>query len=450
VNVSVTDVSELRKELTVSLTSAELVEEEQVLLKEFQKQAKVPGFRQGKAPFPMLRQRFRKTLQEELGKKVMARAYQFAVEDRDLKVFNIVEAQPVEEIDTTRDLAVDLTVDLTPEFELPTYKGLETKVPSTEVSDEEVEASIEHMRRERADFKPVERAAEAGDYVKLSYTGKVGDQTVAELIPDEPANKSWSAIENGWEEAGTDEAKRFGVPAVIDGVVGMAAGESKTVEEVFAADFKIAELQGLTAQYEITVHEVRQRVLPELDEDFLKGLQLESVEELKERILDHLEKQKKQRRAEVQRRQIIDQLLMAVEFPLPQSAIDQETQNVMGRIMVENMQRGVAREEFEENKESLHAQSAQIAVRDVKLRFVVAKIAQAESIEVTQEDLSRAIMSVAMQQRRKPEELVKELREDRNQVSFLQQQVLMGKTLDFLTKEAKVEISEDAGAPVEA
>lgn len=448
-NVTVTDVSELRKELTVSVSASELANEEQVILKDIQKQAKVPGFRAGKAPFPMIRQRFRKALQEELGKKVMSTAYQFALEDQKLDVFTVVDASEIEEIDVSQDLAVDITVDLYPEFTLPAYKGLETTMPPSEVSDEEVDEAILRMRRERADFKPVERAAAEGDYVKLSYSGKVGEQSLSEVVPDEPANKSWIGVENGWEEAGTEDAKQYGVPAVIDGVVGLAKDESKEVEQTFADDFKIEALRGQTATYTVTVHEVRERVLPEIDEDFLKGLQLESEEELKERVLDSLERQKKQRGLEQQRRQIIDQLLAGVEFPLPESAIASETQNVMGRIMVENMQRGVPQDEFEKNKEALHDQSSQIAVRDVKLRFILARVAREESIEVTQEDLQTAIMSMAMQQRRSPEELVKELRADRNRIAQLQQQVLIGKTLDFLANAAKVEISEGGEAAAE-
>ena len=177
-------------------------------------------------------------------------------------------------------------------------------------------------------------------------------------------------------------------PAVIDGIVGMKAADTKTVTETFADDFKIEELRGKTGEYAITVHEVRERILPALDEEFLKTLQLESVEELKGRMLDNLENQKKNKAAEAQRAQIIDQLLGAVDFPLPETAIEGETRNVMGRIMMENMQRGVAEEDFEQNKEALHAQSSQIAARDVKLRFVLSKIAQAEKITVEQEDLS--------------------------------------------------------------
>lgn len=442
-NVTVSDVSELRKELIVSFTASELADEEKSLLKDFRKQAKVPGFRQGKVPESILRQRFKKGISEELARKVSQKAFQFAVEDKDLKVHQVVEVSRLEEVDASQDLAVDFTVDLVPDIVLPEYKGLATKAPSTDVSDEEVEEAVERIRRERADFSVVERAAGKGDYVKLSYTGSVDGQAIAELIGENSADRSWAGVENGWEEAGTDEAKQYGVPAVIDGIVGLAKGETKTVTEAFADDFKIEALQGKTGSYEVTVHEVRERTLPELNEAFFKSIQVESLEDLKGQLLDSLEGQKKQNAVEAQRNQLIEQLLEKVATPLPESAVEAETQQVMARIMTENMQRGVVEEDFEKNKEALYAQANGIALRDVKSRFILLKIAETESIEVANEDLQRVIMNIAMQQRRSPEEFVKELRADQNKARQLQGQILISKTLDFLVKEAKVEIVSD-------
>ncbi|MFP4281237.1 MAG: trigger factor, partial [Opitutales bacterium] len=343
-NVTVTDVSELRKELIVSFSTDELVAEEKTVVGEFAKQARIPGFRPGKAPAELIRKRFKKGVSEELGKKVAARAYEFAVKDQDLKVYNVVDISRLEEIDTTQDLAIDITVDLAPDITLPDYTNLPTQAPSTEVSDEEVDEVIERIRRERADFQEVEREAAAGDYVKLTYTGKVDDQPIADLLEDQPAHKSWGSVENGWEEAGTEEAKQFGVPAVIDALVGLKAGDTRTVEQPFAEDFKIEALRGKTGSYEVTVREVRERVLPELDEDFIKSLQVESLEDLKGRILDDLENRKKQEAAEAQRKQIIDQLLDATQFSVPASAVEQETQTVMARVMMDNMRKGVPEE----------------------------------------------------------------------------------------------------------
>lgn len=441
-NVTVTDVNDLRKELVVALTADEVAQEETVILNEFRKHAKVPGFRPGKAPVKVIRQRYKKEFTEELGKRVGSKAFQDAVKEQELEVYNVLSLTGVEAIEPGSEVTVDITVDLQPEFELPTYEGLETQAPGTEVSDAEVDEAILNIRRQRADFKEVKRAAQAGDYVKLSYTGTVEGQPIAEIVPDEPANKAWTALENGWEEAGTDEAKQFGVPAIIDGIVGMSAGEEKAITSDFADDFKIEALRGKTAAYQVTVHEVRERELPELDEDFLKSLQVESEEDLKARLLDDLEARKKNEQAETRRRQIVDKLLAEADFAVPESAIESETQNVMGRLMIENMQRGVPEEEFEKNKEAFHAQSANIAERDVKLQFILSKIAEKESIEVTQEDLQRGIMNMAVQRRQRPEEVVKELQNDRNRIQSLQRQILLGKTLDFVVNKATLTVSE--------
>lgn len=440
-NVTVTDVNDLRKELVVALTADEVAQEETGILNEFRKHAKVPGFRPGKAPVNVIRQRYKKEFTEELGKRVGAKAFQDAVKEKELEVYNVLSLTGVEAIRPGSEVTVDITVDLQPTFELPVYEGLETEAPGTDVSDSDVDEAILNIRRQRAEFTKVERPAQAGDYVKLSYTGTVDGKPITEIISDEPAHKALGTLENGWEEAGTDEAKQFGVPTIIDGIVGMGAEEQKEITTEFADDFKIEELRGKTGIYQVTVHEVRERVLPELDEEFFKSLQVESEEDLKARLLDDLEARKKNEQTEARRRQIVDKLLEGAEFPLPESAIETETQNVMGRLMIENMQRGVPEEEFEKNKEAFHAQSANIATRDVKLQFILSKIAEKESIEVTQEDLQRGIMSMAMQRRQRPEELVKELQNDRGRIQSLQRQLLFGKALDFVLNKATLTVT---------
>lgn len=442
-NVTVTDVSDLRKELVVALTADEVAHEETLILQELRKQAKVPGFRPGKAPDTILRQRFKQALLSELSNKIVGKAFESAIKEKDLRVFQVVEVKGVEDIKTGEAATVDLTVDLAPQFELPSYEDLQTVVPGTEVTDGEIDEAIERIRRERAQFEVVERPAEKGDYVKLSYTGTIEGAPVKELLPDEGALKVWAGVENGWEEAGTDEAKQFGVPEIIDGLVGMGVDGTKTVTVDFAEDFKVEALRGKQAIYELKTHEVRSRTLPELNEAFFKTLQVESEADLKARLLDSLEGQKKQRQRELQRQQVIDQLLAAVDFPLPESGIEAETQRVMSRIMAENLQRGVPHEEFEKNKERFHAESSQVAVRDLKAQFILSKLAEKEGLEATQEDLQRAVVMTAQQRRQPVEEFVKELRKDREQIQSMQRQILLGKALDFVVGKSKLTVSED-------
>jgi trigger factor len=445
VNVSITDINETRKDVVVTFDGSEIAEEETRILKSFKKQAKIPGFRPGKAPEARIRQVHGKALREELKTAVMRSAYDAVFKHEDLDVYTLVEFPEPGDVVPGEEMSIDLTVDVRPSFEVPEYVGLKTQVPPSEVTDEEIEQTIDRIRRQRADFAVVERAAQASDYVKVSYAGKLGDEDLSEKLKDQPRLQAWGVVTEGWEEAGTDEAKQYGVPAVIDALVGMSAGDRKTVTQVIPDEFLIEDLQGKEVTYEIEAHEVRERKLPEVDEAFLKSVNAETLEDFKAQIMDQLEGQKKREGEDRQRTQILDQLASAVDFPLPQTALEAETQNAMARLISQNMQQGVPEEEFEKHKEQIHAGASQAAARDVKLQLILAKIAEKESITVETEDLSRAVYSLAMQQQQKPEDLAKELRKDRQRLSELQRQILFSKTVDFLVSKAETE--EVAEAP---
>ena len=443
-NVTINDTTETRKDVIVTIPQEEVRDQHQRIIRDYMKQAKVPGFRPGKAPEARVKQLFGKRIQEALKESLMRSAYEQVLKHEDLDVYTVVEFPEPGDIAEDQEVSLDLTVDVTPKFELPEYKGIVTQPPATEVSDAEVDEAIERIRRQRADFAVVERAAAATDYVKLTYTGTLNGESIVEQLKDQPRLQAWGSVSEGWEEAGTEEAKQFGVPAVIDGVVGMSAGDKKTVEQVIADDFAVEALRGQTISYEVEVHEVRERKLPEMDEAFLKSVRAETIEDFKAQILDDLEGRKKRDAQDAQRSQILDFLAGAVEFAVPESALESETQAAMGRIISQNMQMGVGEEEFEKHKEQIYAGAAQTAARDVKLQILLNRIARKEEIKVENEDLSRAVYSIAIQQRMKPEDLAKELRKDRNKVVQLQRQILFSKTLDLLVKESKVDAPQAA------
>lgn len=438
VNVTINDISETRKDVVVTISGDEVTQEESRILKSFLKQAKIPGFRPGKAPEARIRQLYAKQINEELKNAVMRSAYEEVMKQDDLDVYTVVEFPEPGDFLSGQEVSVDLTIDVNPSFEMPEYKGIETQPPAVEVDDAEIDETIERIQRQRADFEVVEREAAAGDYVKVSYTGTVDGEEIAESLKDNPRVQAWGAVKDGWEEAGTDEAKQFGVPAVIDALVGMKAEDKTTVEQVIADDFAVEDLQGKTVSYEVEVHEVRERKLPEIDEEFLKTVNAESLEDFKAQIMDDLEGRKKQESQEAQRNQILDFLDGAVDIALPESALESETQNAMSRIISQNMQAGIGEEEFEKHKDEIFAGAQKTAQREVKLQIILNKIAQKEEVTVENEDLSRAVYSMAMQRRQKPEDLAKELRKDRGQLMQLQRQILFAKTLEVLLKEAKV------------
>lgn len=439
----VQDINPTRKTIAVTVTSEEVAEQEAKLIKDFQRQAKIPGFRSGKAPEKMVRSRFAKDIQQELKQRVVSQAHQEGVAGADFEVFTIVDLQEGE-IAAGQDTVVTFTVDVLPEFELPVYEGLKVTQAPTEATDAEVDKMLNQILGQRAEYNVAEKAAEKGDYVQCAYEGKIGDEPVADLVPDSPMHGTQKTT---WEEAGAEDAP--GVRAIIDGLVGMKAGDSKEVTMEFPEDFKPEALAGKTAVYSLEAKEVREKVMPEMDEAFFKSLQVKDEAELRERIKENIENQKKQQNASAERQQITEELIKAVDFPIPESGVEGETESVLRDFMQRNMQQGVSAEEFEKHKESLHEGASKAAHDRLKSRLILTRIAEKEKVKVENEDFSRMIMMEAQQSGEKPEKLVKELRKDQNRINRMRRDIILGKTMDLLVEKAERETVEPV-EPVEA
>ncbi|MGK0464237.1 MAG: trigger factor, partial [Lentimonas sp.] len=278
IKTEVHEINETRKEVSVDVAAAEIANIHKQLVNEFQREAKIPGFRSGKAPENVILTRFAKELKSELAKRVINMAYQEGVGKLDFEVFSVVESNEVE-VAPDKNVSVSFTVDVLQEFELPDYEGLKLTVKPTEPTAEEIDTVVKQMLSQRAEFNTVEKTVEKGDYVKCSYEGKIGEELIAEIVPDKPM---WGTQKNTWEEAGTDQP--YGVPVIIEGLVGMKAGDKKEVPMDFPEDFEFEALAGKKGIYSVEVEEVREKILPEMDEAFFKSMQLKDEAELRTRI----------------------------------------------------------------------------------------------------------------------------------------------------------------------
>jgi trigger factor len=439
-NLAIQDINETRKKLNVTVSADEASAEEKEILREFIGTVKIPGFRPGRAPEAIVRSRFGKELKNELNRKLTSKAYEYAVEDSGFEIYTVVDMEGGE-FTTDQDGEISVTVDVVPDFNLPEYEGIKTKVPSVEVSDEEVDEAIDELRRQRSEFQVVDRPAEKGDYVKVSYEGKVADQPIAEIVPDKAI---WGKQDNTWEEAGAEGS--VGVTAVVNGVVGMAVDEAKTESMSFPAEFEVGELAGKDAVYEMRVHEVRQRVLPEINEEFLKSMRLESAEQLKDQIYDDLKGRKVQTKRHSQRVQVTDALDARIEFSLPESAIEAETKSVMRGIVEQNVRQGVAEDQLDAHKEEIFENARRSAGQRVKMNILLSRIGKKEAIEVEEDDIQRFLMSEAMSKRVRIEQLVKEFQKDRERAVAMRRSILVDKTLSWIVEksvEEEVEESEE-------
>jgi trigger factor len=433
VNVQLNNVSDTRKTLVVTLDQSEVDAVHQSVVAEFSKLARIPGFRPGKAPAAMVVKRFAKDIADEFKQKVMGKAYRDALEQQKLDVIDVVNVTEGE-IKPGSAAAITITLDVRPEFTLPNYVGLPTEIAPVEASDAEVDSVIEGLRSERAEFKVTERPAAKGDYVKLAYEGSIDGKPVAELAPDK---QIYGKVPQTWEEV--DGANEGVIPGLGRQLAGLKPGDKKSVAVQFPADFAaVAALAGKAAVYEVEVQEIRERALPALDEAFFKANQADSLDALRSGVRNNLKLQKEHHNRTEQRRQVTERLADAVEFSVPESLVERETQSVLRNYIEEQMRRGVPQEQFEKDKKSLFAGARNAAARRIKVQLILAKIAEAEKIQVAEGDIDAFIYRESVRTQQKPDKLVKALTADREQLRSVQQSIIFDKSVDFLVSKATV------------
>jgi trigger factor len=433
VNVQLSALSDTRKSLVVTLDPSEVDSEHAAVLGEFTKLARLPGFRPGKAPAAMVVKRFAKEIADEFKQKVVTKAYREGLEQQKLDVLTVVKVDEGT-IVPGGPAAITVTVDVRPEFALPDYLGLPTKVAPTAATDAEVAAVVEGLRGERADFKVAERPAQKGDFVKLAYEGSVDGRSITEIAPDQPL---YAKVPQTWEEV---EGGQEGIiPGLGRALAGVRAGDRKEVTVAFPADFApVPALAGRNAVYAVEVQEVRERVLPPLDAEFFKAQQVDDLAGLQAQIRTNLRIRKEQENRAAQRSQVTQALADRAGFEPPQSLVETETQSVLRQFIEENMRRGVPAEQFERDKQSLYEGARKAAASRVKVQFILAKIAEAEKIEVGERDFDVYIRREAARSGQSPDKVAKQLGKDRDALRAAQQSIIFDKAVDFLISKATV------------
>ena len=436
-NVEIKEAGDARKIVNVTFDSDEMSEKGNQVCKELGRLANIPGFRKGKAPEQVIRKRYASEIQQELSRKVSTAAYEAVLENKEIKVYSILKVEPGE-VKSDEPATIEVTVDIESEFDLPKYEEFELTVHSGEVNDEDVEKELDTLRDQRASFDEVERATAKGDYVKCSYEGLLDGEPVMELLPDKPMYGKQS---NTWEEAG--QAKGLGVDAIAQAVIGMKKEEKKEVEADFPKDFEIAPLAGKKVIYSLEIHEVREKKAPQADdEDFLKALKAESLEDLKAKIKDDLVSRKERENVDGKRGQVTQKILDMPDFPLPQQAVEDESKTIFQSNVQRAIQQGAKQEDMEAKRDELWKEAQVQAQARIKITMTLSKIAELEKVEVSNEDLAQAATREAMMMRTDPQKYVQELAKDQARINRLRQDVLHDKTLELVAGKAKEKIQE--------
>lgn len=429
-NVTVENLAPCRKLLRVDVDAQTVDAAIDETTREYMKHARLPGFRPGKAPRHLIVKSFTPQIDDEVRRKLIAENYRKAISDQKL---HVVGAPDIEEIQFGKGQALQFaaTVETAPEFELPEYKGLPVKKQVATVTEEDIGRALNVLCEQRAVYNDVSREVRDGDYVVVHYSGTCDGKPITDTAP---TARGLTEKKDFWMHVAKDSF----IPGFTEQLVGAKAGETRSVTVEFPADFVSPQLSGKKGVYTVEVVQVKEKALPELNDEIAKAYGAESLAELRQGVHSDLQKELNHKIKRDIREQLMKALLGRVTCELPESVVESETRNAVYDIVRENQQRGVTREMIDQQKDQIFSYANNSAKDRVKAAFVLGRIAQREGIKAETEEITQRIVYMAQQYQVTPEKMVKQLQE-RNGLSEINEQIVSSKVLEFLEQQATIE-----------
>jgi trigger factor len=411
-------------ELEISITPEEFGAAQDAAFRKLSRNAKVPGFRPGKVPRKIFESQYGtgaildRALNDLVPGKVDA-----AVQEHGLEPLATpsVELVPEEE---GQPLRVKAVVSVRPPIELADYAGIEIPDLPETAGESDVEAALERLRRDAATLVPVDRPVQLGDMATLDYEGKIDG------VP----------FDGGTAQGQETEIRQESfIPGFVDGIVGMKAGETKDVTAHFPENYQNAELAGKDAVFTIAVHEIKEPELPALDDELAKRVsRSESLDDLRAELKRRLDDQVKQNARRRVSGELLDKIVAANDFPLPEVLVERELDALLNESRQYVAQAGVKWDDYiagsGKSETDLREQFRDEARRRVKTTLLVEAIAKKEGVEATQADIEAELDALSAQYGQPREAIIQAL--SRN-VGALIDGIVRTKTIDKLIEQAK-------------
>jgi trigger factor len=435
------DLSPTRKEIKIEIEPEAVRKAYDSISDRYAKLANVPGFRRGHAPRSVVRTRFKDEIRGEVLRELVPQAIQDAIEQHGLDVLG----EPEIHLDQTETLdrlgqqpvSLHVHVEVLPPVELGDYKGLEATRRVRPVTDEDVARVIEGLREASASLQPVEdRPAETGDIVTANFQGKFTGETEAEDINVEDVE-----VVLGGE----------GVqPEFSDNLTGVRPDDERTFTVKYPEDFTSQGLAGKEVEYTVKVTAVGRKELPQPDDEWARSLgdDIESLDALREKIREDLEQRASFESDNRLRKEILEKLVDAHPFEVPQTLVQHQTQHHLQTLARDLMAQGIDPRTQDFNWEGVRERLQGQAERDVRSTMLLESIAERESLNVSDEEIEEEINQMAQASRQSPEQVRAALTKQGGTTSIADR-LRNRKALDLLLENARVADAEWQEEPVE-
>lgn len=410
-----------KRTIDVSVPAAEVASETERVVNSLKEKARIPGFRPGKAPASMIRARFAPEIREEVLRSLLPKHFQKAAEDQNLRVVGTPDVTDVH-LHDGEPLTFKAEFEVLPEFELKDYRGLEVAYREPRVTDEQVEERLAALREQRAEFvnEPPRPAAD-GDFAvtTLEALGEV----------DEALRRQDEVVV---EIGGADTLAAFS-----DNLRGMSPGEEREFDVAYPEDFGDRKLAGTTVRFRARLTGIRRKELPELNDAFAADLgDFASLGELKEEIRKALYRDQEYRAQQAAKSKLTEQLVAAHDFPVPDALVDRQIQRQVEQYLRTLAADGVDISQVKLDWDKVRESQLERATKEVKASLILERIAERETIEVTNQELDQEVQRLARVQREPAAALRKRLEEDGG-LRRLAGRIRTEKTLNFLFEHAR-------------
>ena len=418
--------------LNVEVPAADVAAKREKIASSYASQAKIAGFRPGKAPKAVIQKRFGKQISEELTEALFGEACDQALETENLKVLDFGFPDNLNER-PDGSIAFETKLILAPEFALTEYKGIEVKAPPAEITDAELDAQLQNLRERLADFEDITgRSLQADDIAIVDFTTTLGGQPLIEVIGEK--GQYLAKRENHWLPV---KEGAF-LPGYAEQLVGMNESDEKDVTITLGEEFPFEELRGKEITLHTTLRGIKASKLPELDDEFAsKLLPGKSLDELKEIIRGNMAGEKEKQIGEFKVNQIVEHLNKAVSFELPEEIVMRETQSQANSLVEEGSNQGASDEEMLQRQEEIFSVATQRAVTNLRTNFLLQEIAAADKITVPDADLLAHISRIAESRKEPIKKVIKDLQRTRR-IQSIRSSLLIGRTIVFLVEHANV------------
>jgi trigger factor len=424
---SATKESATRREIQVEIPVAEVNRQTDTLIQKYQKVARIPGFRRGHVPASIIRQRFSEEIKTDMVEALIPRFFRQEAERLNLHPVSQPRVTDMH-LHDGEPLRFKAAFEVLPEIKLQGYKELRAEKPEIAISEADVEQALADVRERHASYNPVDgRALADGDFAQVSLDGhsKSADEKSGEGQPVH------------MDEVLVEIAGQNTMPEFTEHLRGTNPGDERTFDVNYPEDTQDKRLAGKTFTYVVKVQAVKQKSLPEMNDEFAKGLgEFQTVDDVRKAIREQMEAERRHEAEHTAKEKLVGELIQRNDFEVPDSLIEQQIDIRLERGLRALAAQGLTAEQMKKmDLNRLRAGQREQAVHDVKAALLLERVAEEENIQVSDEELDRELESLARQSKQTSEAVRARLTRDGG-LDRIRTRIRNEKTLDFLYRQS--------------